>query len=58
MNSSSVFCHICNNIKDPDCYNEMCSTCCPIQAVRSPCTIHDESFYCKEIKSKYVHDFI
>eukprot|EP01017_Pseudomicrothorax_dubius_P034721 TRINITY_DN4789_c0_g1_i11.p1 TRINITY_DN4789_c0_g1~~TRINITY_DN4789_c0_g1_i11.p1 ORF type:complete len:569 (+),score=114.26 TRINITY_DN4789_c0_g1_i11:156-1862(+) len=48
---TETLCDKCPNKRDRDCPNKMCSVCCPIQAIRFDCPFHDESNYCREIKT-------
>lgn len=44
-------CEKCLNFQDKGCVNSMCSVCCPIQAIRSKCQLHDESLYSRAMRA-------
>ena len=48
---SDALCEKCQNERDPSCSNGVCAVCCPIQAIRSKCKHHDESFYSRDLRS-------
>jgi len=46
-------CKNCSSTKDLNCRNKLCMTCCLVQAFRMDCPFHDESYYCKEMRTMY-----
>ena len=44
-------CKNCSSKRDTNCRNKLCVACCQVQAFRIECPVHDESFYCKEMRT-------
>lgn len=49
---SESLCEKCPNDLDKGCSNTLCAVCCPIQAIRSKCPVHDKSFYSRKLESE------